>query len=1025
MHVPQTLASVVELRFLTAVPTQIVGPKASQPVAGMVQDSLLGSYRLSLEQNLTFREVTRLAGVISNYVEPITPPHLVDGQPLWSSRQVISLYLPELYYKNDSIEIIGGQMKSGKLDEKVIGKKSGSIFHITWNDHGPNATRDLFNDVSFTANMWLQIQGFSCGLCDCVLPPMLLQQIHDQVVIGKGNASKIIEKAKLGQMKPGVDPHTFAIELPGKMIETMGKCRGEVEQVVKTYLKTEIKNEPQNSLYTMVSCGSKGSMVNLVQIMGIVGQQELDGTWVGNQFNRRILPHFHKDDIRPDAHGFIESSFMTGLNPVEYWVHAQEGRIGIITKAIKTAETGYIQRKLIKILEDLRVCYDGTVRNANNIIIQYLYGNDGFDACHLESQSLSFINYNTEKICRSYKYAAMDLDELKTLLTPQKYQELIQTADYQAQINEEFKSITSQLSYLKDNLHWIYLLENLKAPINFKRLMKRIMSQYEQIKDYPLDLHPLEIIRKVEQLRSRLIVDPNPHVNEISLKVLNSLLSFNLASKVVLFEYHFNRAAFDELLGLIYVTFLKAIVNPGENVGIIAAQSLGEPITQMALNTFHYTGQGLEANITRGTPRFREIINVSKKIKTPVMTIHLCDDYMIQKMDAMTNQINGERVETISAAIEYTCLKDLLIRTEFFYDIDVHTSCISEDQEFIESYYALLPASERKGDHPWLLRMEFNREAIMRKQISMSMIETYIETFFKNDSTKTPHTTIVSDDNAVQLVCRVQINMSLLKDHDPVEYLHELEAKLLDLKIRGIEGITQCLVNTTKKEIKLPDGTCISPYAEEFKTYENQYNILHYLIQTIGSNLLEVLKLPHVDTYRTLTNDIWEMYRIYGIEVARSCMIDEIGKIFEANGVYVQERHHSLLVDVMTNQGILVSVDRHGVNKTDSGPLHRASFEETTTQLTNAAIYSEDDRMTGVSGNIMFGQLIPTGTNAFRIALDIEKIKSQQPVKFVKKTPHVGPTSSMSTMISPPEICSDESFEFRFKLDPLKNIDSI
>ena len=283
----------VELRFLTAVPTQIVGPKASQPVAGMVQDSLLGSYRLSLEQNLTFREVTRLSGLISNYIEPITPPtkRSPNGQPGWASQQVISLYLPHLYYKNESIEIIDGQMKAGgTLSEKVIGNKSGSIFHITWNDHGHNATRDLFNDVSFTANMWLQIQGFSCGLCDCLLPPQLLEEVHQKVLIGQENASKIIEKAKLGQMKPGVDPHTFALELPGKMIETMGKCRGEVEEVVKTYLK---KGNPPNSLYTMVSCGSKGKLVNFVQFMGIVGQQELDGTWVGDQFNRRILPHFH------------------------------------------------------------------------------------------------------------------------------------------------------------------------------------------------------------------------------------------------------------------------------------------------------------------------------------------------------------------------------------------------------------------------------------------------------------------------------------------------------------------------------------------------------------------------------------------------------------------------------------------------------------------------------------------------------------------------------------------------------------
>ena len=177
-------------------------------------------------------------------------------------------------------------------------------------------------------------------------------------------------------------------------------------------------------------------------------------------------------------------------------------------------------------MEDLRVCYDGTVRNANNIIIQYLYGNDGFDASHLESQNVSFINYNTEKICRTYKYAPIDLEDLKTLLTPQAYQELLQTPDYQAQLNQEFTSITDQLTYLKDNLPSIYTIESLKAPINFKRLMKRIMSQYEPIKGHPLDLHPLEVIHKVQQLHTRIVIDPAPKVNEISLKILRCIIVF-------------------------------------------------------------------------------------------------------------------------------------------------------------------------------------------------------------------------------------------------------------------------------------------------------------------------------------------------------------------------------------------------------------------------------------------------------------------------------------------------------------------
>jgi len=169
--------------------------------------------------------------------------------------------------------------------------------------------------------------------------------------------------------------------------------------------------------------------------------------------------------------------------------------------------------------------------------------------------------------------------------------------------------------------------------------------------------------------------------------------------------------------------------------------------------------------------------------------------------------------------------------------------------------------------------------------------------------------------------------------------------------------------------------------------------------------------------FNTISNDVWEIYQVYGIEAARNCLIHEISEVLEYNGTYISPRHIDLLVDVMTNQGTLVSVDRHGVNKTDSGPLHRASFEETTTQITNASIFNEVDQMTGVSGNIMFGQFIPTGTNAFRIALDIDKIKNQKPPEQVLFKPKTEIT--VVGLTEAPELCNVENFQFTFKMNKM------
>lgn len=1042
LHVPLTLESVIELRFLTSVPTQIVSPQASKPVMGLVQDSLLGTYLFSQQQKLTLPEMMRLTCSVSSFSEPLPPliPDVNKGtdiieHPWWTSQQMMSQFLPGITYKKSGkypmtkvvtpsgeskpkegeISIVGGKMTAGVLDSATIGKKNNSLFHITWNDFGPIASRDLFNNLGFIANTWLQIQGFSCGISDCIIPQEDMAVIRDYVKQAKVKVSNGIQRAKLGEMHKGKDVFTYKRDFPKKVIKIMNKCRGNVETQTKKSIKSD------NNIDIMVRCGSKGTANNLSQIVGMIGQQEIEASWIEDQLYRRTLPHYHKDDLRPEAHGFIENSFMSGLNPAEYWFHAQEGRIGIITKAIKTAETGYIQRKLIKILEDLRVCYDGTIRNANNMIIQTVYGNDGFDASYIETQKMFFLDYNMEQL--SYKFKHLENENLRGALSPQAYAEFSESSDH-GLLEEEFNQIVEYYRYLKENVPINYVQPDTRSPVNFERILLNIQGKFGLDKETVADINPLYIVEQVKNLRDKLVIDPSKSVNYVSTIILNSLMAINLSSKVLIYKYKFTKVAFDHLIKTIYLTFLKAIVNPGDNVGIIAAQSIGEPTTQMALNTFHYTGQGSKANISRGTPRLRELMSLTRNPKTPSMTIHLHDDYFIQDVANETNQrINHDRTEKIGAEIAYTTMRDLLIRTEIFYDNDDLASCIVEDQEFIDSYYDLLPSIENAktiGEvikYRWLLRFEFEQEAIMRKHIPMYLIQLRLSEYFKERNIST--SVIVSDDNAHKLICRVKIGdltqMPQSVSKDPINYLRDVESKLLDVPIKGIDGIDQCFVNVIKKDIVLPTGATVSRYSEEYDEAVKHHNNLKYLIETYGSNLIDVLCLRNIDMYRTVSNDVWEIYQIYGIEAARKCIITEIDQLLQYNETYIQERHLSLLVDVMTNQGTLVSVDRHGVNKTESGPLHRASFEETTTQLTNASIFNEVDQMTGVSGNIMFGQFIPTGTNAFRLALDIEKVKNQQIPKQTIKGPR---TQKQSVeVVDLDDFCSDENFEFKFALN--------
>lgn len=1047
MHCPQTLESVVELRLLASVPTQIVSPQASKPVMGLAQDSLLGICLLSQRKDLTQQEMMKLICSVSAFHESLSSPIMSIPDPRWTSQQLISLFMPQITYKKDPrpagqagppgpvvvspsdlplaletqiaeekrgrFEVVAGQVKAGIFDSNTVGKKNGSLFHIAWDDYGPIACRDLFNDMSFAANMWLQIQGFSCGISDCIIPQADLRKITEAIKDARLKASDLIEMAKLGRPPKGENIYSFKKDFAKKILEVMGKCRTVVEE------QTTKSIRPDNSINTMIQCGSKGSKNNMSQIVGMLGQQEIDASWIENQIYRRTLPHFCKDDLRPDAHGFIESSFMTGLNPAEYWFHAQEGRIGVISKAIKTADTGYIQRKLIKILEDLHVCYDGTVRNANNMIIETVYGSDGFDASYLETQSMFFINYNMEKLCVEFKHYDVDEERLKSSLTAESYAQFTRSAERYQLLDEEFQQIVTYYRYLKENVPRHLIYPEVRCPVNFKRLILNTINQFKLADQVTTDLNPVYIVTQLKSLRDRLVIDPSKERNFMSTVIFNSLLSIYLSSKSLIYKHHLSKEAFDHLIELIYMGFMRSLVHPGENVGIIAAQSLGEPTTQMALSTLHYTGQGSRANISRGTPRLKELLAASRHPKTRSLTIYVDEDYFIQTAtnDKMTadevKETNLDRISQIGADIEYTVLRDLLRRTEIFYDPLNHASCIHEDQEFIDSYYDLLPESEKESlsELHWLLRLEFDPEAMMRKHIPMFLVEQKI-----NEAMDQAHTVIVSDDNAQKLVCRIKVECPSA-DVDPINYVREIEYKLMSIQIKGIKGIDQCFVNSSKKDITLPNGTVVSPLGSE-KDYEEakkRYNYLKYYLNTNGANLIDVLPLPHIDIYQTVSNDVWEIYELYGIEAARKSIIDEINMLLEFNGTYIQDRHINLLVDAMTNQGSVVSVDRHGVNKTESGPLHRASFEETTAQLTSASLFSEVDPMTGVSANIMFGQFIQTGTNAFRIALDLDKLKKQK----VPEQPLVLQQRQVAHVAEPldlTKLCLPENFDFDFKL---------
>jgi DNA-directed RNA polymerase II subunit RPB1 len=380
-----------------------------------------------------------------------------------------------------------------------------------------------------------------------------------------------------------------------------------------------------NNFKAMVVSGSKGSKINISQVIACVGQQNVEGKRIPFGFNHRTLPHFVKDDYSPQAKGFVENSYLIGLTPSEFFFHAMGGREGLIDTAVKTAETGYIQRRLIKAMESVMVKYDGTVRNSMNYLVQLCYGEDGLAGEAVEFQNVPFYKMSNKKFEKGWRFDASNERHLKRVLNEDVVKSLLTSASDLAVIDEEWRQLIKDRKSLRE----VFPLGDARIvlPCNMERLIWNAQKTFHVNLREPTNLNPVKIVQSVRQLCDNLVVvGGDDHLSKEAQSnatlMMNILLRSYLNSRRLTEDFKLSEEAFDWLVGEIETRFQQAKSQPGEMVGPIAAQSIGEPATQMTLNTFHHAGVSAK-NVTLGVPRLKEIINVSKKPKTPSLIVFL------------------------------------------------------------------------------------------------------------------------------------------------------------------------------------------------------------------------------------------------------------------------------------------------------------------------------------------------------------------------------------------------------------------
>ena len=1053
MHVPQSVQAMSELINIAAVNHQIVSPRENKPIITVVQDTLLGLYKLTQSEIIRFNEGNELTyhsnGNIYNTSSPenykcvdsciynkkqminiISQLSTFNGTypesdnnyekygkviESWSGKCILSYILPEninLEMKNSSydnissvgdnilkklisentdkinnIKIIKGKIKQGTFDKGLFSKTSKGLIHTIYNDLGPQRTNDFINDLQKIAGNILLIEGFSIGISDMIADNKTNEKINKIIKQRKKQIEEIMQEFHLNIFEgiPGQNNNNY---FESKVNSILNKTINETGKIGLSNL------DPKNRATYMINSGSKGKLTNIAQMIACLGQQNVDGKRIPYGFDGRTLPHYQKYDDSSEARGFVENSFITGQTPQEFFFHAMGGREGLIDTAVKTAQTGYVQRKLVKAMEDLTVNYDYSVRSSSGSIIQFIYGTDGMDATNVESQSLYLTKLKTEQLFDKYYFdPKTNWNKYYNKSLSDKCQNINKNI-----LDQIFYELLDHREYLISKIYNGNIQNNINYPVHIERIVENFTN-----KNGKSNILPIDIYKGNQKLSESLIITGNFKNN----KFMKILIDIHLNPKVLISKYKITRTEYKLICNTIKEKFYKSKISPGEMVGALAAQSIGEPATQMTLNTFHFAGVSAKSNVTRGIPRLTELLHVSKNIKSPSTTIALYPEY----------STDNQKVSFVKNKLEYIRMKDILISSSIYYDPNnsKYETVIQEDKELLNIYKEFSEIENNdKSDYPWIIRFIFDKEKMLECGIIMEDI--YMK-LLEYDPQRINF--IYTDDNSKDLVGRISIKC----DKEPDEVINGIQDQndilsiikninediINNISIKGIENITDIIISE-ESVIKINDEKSLIHNKNSYDTImEKEKKLI-----SDGVNLINIMNSPYVDYINTYSNDIIETCNVLGIEAGRKILIDEIVSVVDHAGEYINLRHIELLCDVMTSKGSLTSINRQGIKRGDVGPLAKCSFEDTTDQLIKAGIFSERDTLKGVSSNIMMGQRIKSGTGICDIYLDEEEMYTYNSSKNEILYENEDNIDNLLDIVEEGD-CKEEDFKFSFE----------
>ena len=600
LHVPQSEEARSEAALLMSVQDQLISPRYGGPIIGGIRDFITGAYILTRDETLLSKEEFFNLALLGGYIGPMPESKAEkDGNKVYTGKQLFSLFLPKDFnfiitskwnksIKGEGKDVVikNGELISGVIDKASIGaEEPDSVLHRIAKDYGNDVAQKFLNSILIMLKTFITHRGFTYGYSDL----WLSDETHNEIT---GVIKKAYDKIDelIQQHKEGTLPLTRGLSseeaLELYLVNELSRARDRAGRLAD-------RSFPNNNAgVIMASTGARGSILNIGQMTAVLGQQSIRGKRIHKGYHNRSLPHFKVNDTNPDAKGFVKSNYRDGLTPLEFFFHAMGGREGLVDTAVRTQQSGYMQRRLINALEHLKMEYDGTVRDPHGNIIQYLYGEDGIDPAksdHGEAVNISRVIESESVIDEGAK---ADEEEIKNILNQYVF-------DFNLKLKNNIENV---------------LLENRLSKQGIEKVIKKIIDLVE-----------------------------------------------------------------------------RAMVEPGEAVGVVTAQSIGEPGTQMTLRTFHYAGVK-ERNVTLGLPRLIELVDARKKPITPTMDIYLDEEHRVSR----------EKALSVAKEIIHTKVIDVVAKTDIDYSgiikLTFSETKLNDRGCILTDIFEILKGSKKKYD---------------------------------------------------------------------------------------------------------------------------------------------------------------------------------------------------------------------------------------------------------------------------------------------------------------------------------------